>query len=137
MSNEDLNEYVVVADAVTVSTGRLAPNREPEVVRLVHGETIKAPEGNPSVAELLAMGGIVNVETLKDEMVALNKKGGQYRPTVVRDKTATPLREFRITAAGVSAMMLNGEEVEMQEDVVPTHAPTPDLSVPGEAALSV
>lgn len=128
--SDELIEYLVVADAVTVTTGKTLPNREPEVVRLEHGETIKAPEGNPSVFELLAMGGIVRKDDARAQMKALSDKGGQYRPTVVRNRDAAPNREFRITAAGASAMMLGGEAVEQDTDVVPTHAPNPDLSVP-------
>ena len=50
-----MTSYTVVAPAVTVATGQLNPqNRRPEVVRLLKGETIEAPDDHPSILTLLS-----------------------------------------------------------------------------------
>lgn len=47
-------EYVVLAAAVTVRTGRISPStRKPEVVRLTRGDTINAHPSSPSIRSLL------------------------------------------------------------------------------------
>lgn len=51
----DLVSYTVIADAVTVSTGRTNPqNKRPEVVRVAKGTMIEAPADSPQILTLLS-----------------------------------------------------------------------------------
>lgn len=56
MADENLKTYVVLAGAVTIQTGRIDPQtKKPEVVRLLNGTELNAPEDNPSVQTLLSI----------------------------------------------------------------------------------
>lgn len=130
-TEQDLTEYLVVADMVTIATGRMRKDNEPEVIRVERGTTVNALPDNESVQDLLAMGGLVVKKTALKDMQALAKQGGQYRPTVVKDNDAPEHLRLRLTAAGAAHLLLNGEEPEdAVADVVPSHAPNPDLSIP-------
>lgn len=119
---EALTDYVVVSDAVNVTIGK-KPDGSLASTRLVHGETLTAPEGHPSVVELLAMGGIVVKSDLHASMKAVQKMGGPRRPTVVGTDTGP-----RLTAAGVAAVMGQGSDPEpVDETILPLPAPNPEV----------
>lgn len=130
-TEQDLTEYLVVADMVTIATGRMRKDNEPEVIRVERGTTINALPDNESITDLLGMGGVVVKKTAVKDMAALSKKGSKYRPTVVKDDEGPDHLRLRLTVAGASTMLLGGEEPEAAiAEVVPTHAPNPDLSIP-------
>lgn len=116
-----LLEYVVVADAINVTSGKKLDGR-PQVTRLLHGSLIKAPEGHEHLAEHLAMGTVVLKDDMKATMSALAKRGGPHKPTAVRTEDGSP----RITAAGLHLIMTGDEPVEVQESVAPLSAPDPE-----------
>lgn len=119
-----LNEYLVVADMVVVETGREVKPGEREVARMENGSTIFALPDNPSIIDLLSMGGVVLKKGGGKVMRELRDRGNHYRPTV---------DGRRITAAGTATLMLNGDEPEpVDPNLVPGQFTNPDISLPGE-----
>ena len=51
--------YTVIADAVTIRTGRInKENRRPEVVRITKGGNVEGPADSPTILTLLSTKGI-------------------------------------------------------------------------------
>jgi hypothetical protein len=123
---DEMIEYVVVADMVTISQGKANGTGEEQVLRVERNTTINAPEGNASITELLAMGGVVRKDALLDTMKALKDKASKHRPTVVRMDD----QSFRVTAAGTALTLAGDEELPspVVEDTVPLSAPDLDVS---------
>jgi len=127
----DLHDYVVISDAVNLTTDEIDPNtKKPVVVRLVQGETIHAPEDHPSILNLLAQGGICLKSKAKELYASLAQRGTLHRPTVQRH---TGMKGFRITAHGVSLMLADHgyEPPEKPAEDVPAVNLQPDESVDG------
>jgi hypothetical protein len=133
---EGMEEFYVVADAITLSMGtfvtKVGGAREEVVERLVQGETLIAPPDHPSVVEFLAMGGIV----LKSEARATYKESlkqqGQHRPMVQREEG---MKAYRITALNAATRMADGiTPGDVLTDVAPAQfeGADPDLSLPGD-----
>jgi hypothetical protein len=124
----ELNEYVVLADAVNVTTGYNGKG-EPIVARLERTDTINAPADHESIVDLLSMGGIALKKTAVADMKGLAKQSNRHRPTMQKVGPEGN-QTLRITAAGTAFMIGGGDVPEAAlDDVVPTHAPLPDLSV--------
>lgn len=97
----EMRTYVVIADAINVTTGRKATNGQPEVVRMHRGETITAPADHQQVLEFLGMGGILDQATLLEDAKAIQKTGNGKSVAIQKTEDGT----FRITATGVSKRM--------------------------------
>jgi hypothetical protein len=133
---EGMEEFYVVADAITISMGtfvtKVGGAREEVVERLVQGETVIAPPDHPSVVEFLAMGGLVLKKDAKMVFEAAQKREGQHRPLVDRQDG---MKGYRITALTAATMMADGiTPGDVLTDVAPAQfeGQDPDLSFPGD-----
>lgn len=122
-----LTTFVVVTDAVTVSSGQRSHTGRMTTVRLVRGERLQAPERHPSVLELLSMHSIAREDTLTEDMRALLKRGNAKRPHVLgKDDRG----HYRVTAAGVVGSLSGESDPALQpvEAILPVDAGVLDTS---------
>lgn len=129
--SESLTKYVVLADAVNVTTGR-KPNGAPSVTRLYRGNTINAQASDPRIAELLSMRGIVEADKADERVARLMRRSNPRSPLVMpagkRARIDSGDEFHRITASGV-AQAMSGEDdpaMPVMESVLPMDGAQPD-----------
>lgn len=122
-----LTTYVVVVDAVNVTTGRKT-NGLPATTRLLRGSEINALPTDGRIVELLAQSAVVPKDAMKETMLALSKKGNVKRPTMQRPQDAQG--HFRVTASGVSVSLgsENDPALNPREEFLPVDAAAIDTA---------
>lgn len=129
-------EYIVVADALTVTIGYDRKRDEPIAKRMEHGASLFGLPDDPRILDFLSMGGIVEKSKAKETYVELMDGSSRNRPTVQRQvydpsapNSTSTVKPYRITGHG-TAMTMAAHGAEAPDPVVaeasPLEAPNPD-----------